>query len=398
MSAARDHRRQDSDNESSQIPTDNAENIGSDSVPTKQVRRGVRDRKLFRCLVGQSAAMRAVRQEIEQVAPTDATVLILGQSGTGKEVVARNIHYHSKRRNKAFVPVNCGAIPHDLLESELFGHEKGAFTGAITTRQGRFAMAEGGTLFLDEIGEMTMAMQVKLLRVLEERVFERVGSTTSIEADVRIVAATNRNLEEMVNLGEFREDLFFRLDVFPIRLPTLAQRIEDLPLLIKELTSRLEKTSSNSVRFSQDAVIALSQYDWPGNVRELANQIERMAIKYPNSLVQAQHLPKRIKAHMSDEAGHDLNLDDLESITDDAERPLRGQTVPRMHIPAEGIDLKSYMASIEINLILDALDKAGGVIAHAAKSLGLRRTTLAEKMRKYNIDRDKTPKPPDNSC
>ena len=397
MSAVRDHRRQDSDSESSQMQTDNAENTGSDSVPTKQARRSVRDRKLFRCLVGQSAAMRAVRQEIEQVAPTDATVLILGQSGTGKEVVARNIHYYSKRRNKAFVPVNCGAIPHDLLESELFGHEKGAFTGAITARQGRFAMAEGGTLFLDEIGEMTMAMQVKLLRVLEERVFERVGSTTSIEADVRIVAATNRDLEEMVDQGEFREDLFFRLDVFPIRLPTLAQRIEDLPLLIKELTSRLEKTSSNSVRFSQDAIIALSQYDWPGNVRELANQIERMAIKYPNSLVQAHSLPKRIKAHMSDEAEHDLNLDDLASVIDDAEPPLQGQTVPRMHIPAEGIDLKSYMASIEINLILDALDKAGGVIAHAAKSLGLRRTTLAEKMRKYNIDRDKTQKPPDNS-
>lgn len=388
MSAVRDHRRQDSDSESSQMQTDNAGNTGSDSVTTKQVRRGVRDRKLFRCLVGQSAAMRAVRQEIEQVAPTDATVLILGQSGTGKEVVARNIHYHSKRRNKAFVPVNCGAIPHDLLESELFGHEKGAFTGAITARQGRFAMAEGGTLFLDEIGEMTMAMQVKLLRVLEERVFERVGSTTSIEADVRIVAATNRNLEEMVKLGEFREDLFFRLDVFPIRLPTLAQRIEDLPLLIKELVSRLEKTSSNSVRFSQDAIIALSQYDWPGNVRELANQIERMAIKYPNSLVQARNLPKRIRAQMSDEAAHDLNLDGLASVIDDAERPPQEQTVPRMHIPAEGIDLKSYMASIEINLILDALDKAGGVIAHAAKSLGLRRTTLAEKMRKYNIDRD----------
>lgn len=388
MSAVKDHRRQNSDIESSREQTDNAENTGRDSVPTKQAGSGVRDRKLFRCLVGQSAAMRVVRQEIEQVAPTDANVLILGQSGTGKEVVARNIHYHSKRRKKAFVPVNCGAIPHDLLESELFGHEKGAFTGAITSRQGRFAMAEGGTLFLDEIGEMTMAMQVKLLRVLEERVFERVGSTTSIEADVRIVTATNRNLEEMVKQGGFREDLFFRLDVFPIRLPTLAERIEDLPLLIKELTSRLERTSSNSVRFSQDAIIALSQYDWPGNVRELANQIERMAIKYPNSLVQAHNLPKRIRAHMSDEAEHQLNLDDLTNVIDDADRPPQGQGVPRMHIPVEGIDLKSYIASIEVNLILDALDKSSGVIAHAAKSLGLRRTTLAEKMRKYNIDRD----------
>jgi sigma-54 specific flagellar transcriptional regulator A len=254
-------------------------------------------------------------------------------------------------------------------------------------------MAEGGTLFLDEIGEMTMAMQVKLLRVLEERVFERVGSTTSIEADVRIIAATNRNLEEMVKQGQFREDLFFRLDVFPIRLPTLAERIEDLPLLVKELTSRLEQTTTNSVRFSPDAIIALSQYDWPGNVRELANQIERMAIKYPNSLVQAHNLPKRIKAHMSDELEHELDLHDLNDLMNDADRAPQGLSAPRVHIPAEGIDLKTYIANIEVNLILDALDKSGGVIAHAAKSLGLRRTTLAEKMRKYNIERDPITKP-----
>jgi sigma-54 specific flagellar transcriptional regulator A len=227
-----------------------------------------------------------------------------------------------------------------------------------------------------------------LLRVLEERVFERVGSATSIDADVRIIAATNRNLEEMVKKGEFREDLYFRLDVFPIRLPTLSERIEDLPLLVKELISRLEQTSSNSVRFSQDAIIALSQYDWPGNVRELANQIERMAIKYPNSLVQANNLPKRIKAHITDKSEHELNMDDFASVIDEANRPDETQSIPRMHIPVEGIDLKSYIASIEVNLILDALDKSGGVIAHAAKSLGLRRTTLAEKMRKHNIDRD----------
>jgi sigma-54 specific flagellar transcriptional regulator A len=393
MTAVKDHRRQISDIEAGRKQTENAENSNNDDGQTKHTGGAVRDRKLFRCLVGQSSAMRVVRQEIEQVAQTDANVLILGHSGTGKEVVARNVHYHSKRRNKAFVPVNCGAIPHDLLESELFGHEKGAFTGAITTRQGRFAMAEGGTLFLDEIGEMTMAMQVKLLRVLEERVFERVGSTTSIEADVRIIAATNRNLEEMVQQGKFREDLFFRLDVFPIRLPTLAERIEDLPLLVKELISRLEQTTTNSVRFSPDAIIALSQYDWPGNVRELANQIERMAIKYPNSLVQAHNLPKRIKAHMSDELEHELDMSDLSDLMNDADRPPQELTGPRVHIPVEGIDLKTYIANIEVNLILDALDKSGGVIAHAAKSLGLRRTTLAEKMRKYNIERDTNTKP-----
>ena len=340
---------------------------------------------LFRSLVGQSAAMQAVRNDIEQVANTDANVLITGESGTGKEVVARNIHYHSSRRHKPFVPVNCGAIPHDLLESELFGHEKGAFTGAITSRQGRFSMAEGGTLFLDEIGEMTMAMQVKLLRVLEERVFERVGGTTTIHADVRIVAATNRNLQKMVEQGKFREDLYFRLDVFPIRLPNLRERIEDLPLLIKELISRLEQTKRNSVRFTQEAIVAMSKYSWPGNVRELANQIERMAIRHPNGLVQASDLPDRILNSADDSIG--LKLEDIDTIIDSDEKRKTGTLVPPVNFPVEGFDLKSYIASIEVGIIENALDNSGGVIAHAAKSLGLRRTTLAEKMRKYHIER-----------
>ncbi len=340
---------------------------------------------LFRSLVGQSAAMQAVRNDIEQVANTDANVLITGESGTGKEVVARNIHYHSSRRHKPFVPVNCGAIPHDLLESELFGHEKGAFTGAITSRQGRFSMAEGGTLFLDEIGEMTMAMQVKLLRVLEERVFERVGGTTTIHADVRIVAATNRNLQEMVEQGKFREDLYFRLDVFPIRLPNLRERIEDLPLLIKELISRLEQTKRNSVRFTQEAIVAMSKYSWPGNVRELANQIERMAIRHPNGLVQASDLPDRILN--SANGGVGLKLEDIDNIIDSDDKRKTGVLVPPVNFPVEGFDLKSYIASIEVGIIENALDNSGGVIAHAAKSLGLRRTTLAEKMRKYHIER-----------
>ena len=341
---------------------------------------------LFRSLVGNSTAMQKVRQEIEQVAISDANVLILGESGTGKEVVARNVHYHSKRRNKAFVPVNCGAIPHDLLESELFGHEKGAFTGAITARQGRFAMAEGGTLFLDEIGEMTMAMQVKLLRVLEERVFERVGGTDCIHADVRIIAATNRNLAEMVEQGAFREDLYYRLDVFPIRLPALRERIEDIPQLIKELITRMEQTKGNSVRFTKDAIYALSRYEWPGNVRELANQIERMAIKYPNGLVQARNLPQRINTDLVyDET--DLESLDIDALTviDNTTRP--EYDIRRTHFPVDGFDLKSYMSKIELNIIHEALEHSGGVIAQAAKSLGLRRTTLAEKMRKYQIDR-----------
>jgi len=340
---------------------------------------------LFRSLVGQSAAMQAVRNDIEQVANTDANVLITGESGTGKEVVARNVHYHSGRRHKPFVPVNCGAIPHDLLESELFGHEKGAFTGAITSRQGRFSMAQGGTLFLDEIGEMTMAMQVKLLRVLEERVFERVGGTSTIEADVRIIAATNRNLEDMVAAGKFREDLYFRLDVFPIRLPALRERIEDLPLLIKELISRLEQTKRNSVRFTQEAIVAMSRYSWPGNVRELANQIERMAIRHPNGLVQASDLPSRITRIGDEVTG--LKLEDIDTIMESDEKRKTGVLAPPVNFPVEGFDLKSYIASVEVGIIQNALDNAGGVIAHAAKSLGLRRTTLAEKMRKYHIER-----------
>ena len=343
--------------------------------------------KLFRSLVGKSEAMLNIQHEIKQVATSDANVLILGESGTGKEVVARNIHYFSTRSKNKFVPVNCGAIPHDLLESELFGHEKGAFTGAITSRPGRFSMAEGGTLFLDEIGEMTMAMQVKLLRVLEERVFERVGGTSTISADVRIVAATNRNLKEMVEQGEFREDLYFRLDVFPIRLPALRQRIDDLPLLIKELIARLENTKNSSVRFTRNAIISMSKYDWPGNIRELANLIERMSIKYPAGLVSETDLPEKIKSSsLSNNKG--LELKDLDERSIQAVCSVRENTgMPQVNFPAEGFDLKTYMSSIEVRIIQNALDNTDGVISHAAKTLGLRRTTLAEKMRKYHIEK-----------
>ena len=346
-----------------------------------------RSTTLFRSLIGKSQAMQKVHKEIKQVAATDANVLVLGDSGTGKEVVARNIHYFSDRSNKTFVPVNCGAIPPDLLESELFGHEKGAFTGAITSRLGRFSLAEGGTLFLDEIGEMTMAMQVKLLRVLEERVFERVGGTATIQSDVRIIAATNRNLEEMVKAGKFREDLYFRLDVFPIHLPALKERIHDLPLLINELITRLEVTKRSSVRFTQDAVIAMSKYDWPGNVRELANQIERMSIQHPNSVVEESDLPKRIReSTSSNNVGIEAFEIDDNTIEPEFNRPHDIRT-PQFNFPVEGFNLKTYISNIEIKIIQEALDNTGGVVAHAAKTLGLRRTTLAEKMRKHHIDR-----------
>ncbi len=341
---------------------------------------------LFRSLIGRSPAIQRIRDDIQRAAPTEANVLILGESGTGKEVVARNIHYYSKRRDKPFVPVNCGAIPRDLLESELFGHEKGAFTGALTAREGRFSLANGGTLFLDEIGEMPMEMQVKLLRVLEERTFERVGGNRTIHADVRIIAATNRNLEQMVSEGKFRQDLYYRLEVFPIELPPLRERIEDLPLLIAQLNERLEHEKGCSVQLAADAVRMLSAYAWPGNVRELANLMERLAIQYPNSVVHAADLPARYRTV---EPVPELPAMEAEELLAEPEQrvapAVTGQGLPR--IPPGGLDLKSYIAEMEIALIRQALEEANGVVAHAAKLLGLRRTTLAEKMRKYGLTR-----------
>ncbi len=259
-----------------------------------------REPNLFRSLVGTSRAVQHVRQMMEQVADTEASVLILGESGTGKEVVARNLHYHSKRRQGPFVPVNCGAIPAELLESELFGHEKGAFTGAITARAGRFELAEGGTLFLDEIGDMPLPMQVKLLRVLQERTFERVGSNRTQNADVRIIAATHKDLEKMIEEGTFREDLYYRLNVFPIEMAPLRERVEDIPLLMNELISRMEHEKRGSIRFNSAAIMSLCRHDWPGNVRELANLVERMAIMHPYGVIGVMELPKKFR-HVDDD-------------------------------------------------------------------------------------------------
>ncbi|MDA8362262.1 MAG: sigma-54 dependent transcriptional regulator [Gammaproteobacteria bacterium] len=331
--------------------------------------------ELFRSLIGNSRAMMRVRRLIEQVSNSDANVLILGESGTGKEVVARNLHYRSARRGRAFVPINCGAIPGDLLESELFGHEKGAFTGAISARQGRFELAEGGTLFLDEIGDMSLPMQVKLLRVLQERTFERVGSNKSIRADVRIIAATHRNLEEAIKEGKFREDLFYRLNVFPIEMPPLRDRADDVPLLINELIARIEHERRGSVRLTPAAVVALIQYLWPGNVRELANLIERLAILHPGGTVDVGDLPEKFVVPGAAGAAAPP--------VGDGGAPVFAVAGGRL--PAEGLDLKEHLNNLEYCLIKQALDEAGGVVAQAAKRLRLGRTTLVEKLRKYEV-------------
>ncbi|GMR08254.1 MAG: transcriptional regulator FleQ [Gammaproteobacteria bacterium] len=334
--------------------------------------------RLFRSLAGNSKSIQHVRTLMEQVAGSDANVLILGESGTGKEVVARNLHYHSSRREKPFVPINCGAIPPDLLESELFGHEKGAFTGAITTRQGRFELAEGGSLFLDEIGDMPLSMQVKLLRVLQERTFERVGSNKSIKTNVRIIAATHRNLEDLIKQGTFREDLYYRLNVFPIEMPPLRERITDIPILINELITRFEHEKRGSVRLTPSSVLSLSQYPWLGNVRELANLIERLVIMFPYGVVDVTDLPEKFRIP-GVEAAMPPEMDDGQSYN----------SPPGMsRIPKDGLDLKEYMSNLECSYIKQSLDESRGVVAHAAKLLRMRRTTLVEKMRKYGLQRN----------
>jgi sigma-54 specific flagellar transcriptional regulator A len=391
---------------------------------------------------GTSAAIRHVNELIRQVAAFDSNVLILGESGTGKEVVARAVHAASPRRRRAFVPINCGAIPSELLESELFGHEKGAFTGALTARKGRFEMAEGGTVFLDEIGDMNPAMQVKLLRVLQERVFERVGSCVSQRCDVRIIAATHRNLEEAIVKGTFREDLYYRLNVVPIEMPALRERGADLPELIGALAERIAEAGRPQVQFSAAALAALQSYRWPGNVRELGNLIERMAVQCGRRAVTVADLPARYRpadwesardtptpetliasvsaAALLDpalsawitgrgagasrdeevqlpgdeqDAGEDSGTAENHGAVDDSEMTagepaamdpaLADQLLEQ--IP-NGFDLRNYLESLEQRLIERAMQSAGGTVAQAARLLGLRRTTLVEKLRKYSSD------------
>jgi sigma-54 specific flagellar transcriptional regulator A len=382
------------------------------------------ERSRARLPTGTSAAIREVIALVRQVASHDSTVLILGESGTGKEVAARAIHDLSPRRNRPFVAVNCGAIPAELLESELFGHEKGAFTGAVSSRKGRFEIAEGGTLFLDEIGDMSPSMQVKLLRVLQERVFERVGNHEPMRCNVRIIAATHRNLEESIKRNTFREDLFHRLNVFPIEMPPLRSRLEDLPLLVRDFTTLNVAEGRGQVQLSLRALAALALCPWPGNVRELANLIERLSIVAAGRTADIQDLPAKYRPadwsaqwvappFASEIAALDTTVaeqilldgdtlpdgtallplqDDSEAVDDAEEAALRARGEPAdtgadalAVLPEAGLDLREHLLDIERRLVMQALERSDGVVAHAARLLNLRRTTLVEKLRKLGL-------------
>jgi len=374
---------------------------------------------------GNCEAIRQVNRLIRQVAEFDSNVLILGESGTGKEVVARAIHDSSPRRARPFVPINCGAIPGELLESELFGHEKGAFTGALSARKGRFEVAEGGTIFLDEIGDMNPTMQVKLLRVLQERMYERVGSCVAQRCDVRIVAATHCDLEQAIIKGTFRADLFYRLNVVPIEMQPLRERQQDLPLLIADLAERISACGRPRVQFTPAALEALQAYSWPGNVRELGNLIERLSIQCQNRAVTIADLPARyrpadwnpgnqpvceslvaavpaisvlasaIEALSDGTANMDERAADggrseggarivaAEGDADDVIEPQFADAL--LHAIPAGFDLRQYLETLEQRLIVRAMESAGGTVAQAARVLGLRRTTLVEKLRKYSM-------------
>lgn len=374
---------------------------------------------------GDSVAISRVKSLIKKVAAHDSSVLILGESGTGKEVVARAIHDGGARRGSPFVAVNCGAIPPDLLESELFGHEKGAFTGAYNARRGRFEIAEGGTLFLDEIGDMSLPMQVKLLRVLQERVFERVGNHQPIRCDVRIIAATHRNLEECISQGQFRGDLFYRLNVFPIEMPSLRERSEDLPTLIDEFIVQNQEAGRAPLQLKDQALRALLDYSWPGNVRELGNLIERLSVIHGSEPVDVFDLPPRYRAgYLTDDAvealladmalAEPVDLPEPEDVAEPEDMPhadgsqFKGAIIneplayragehgtvkddatanelPSVFLPDGGIDLKEFLLDIETQYIQEALERANGVVSKAARLLGLRRTTLVEKMRRFGM-------------
>ncbi|MDL1958787.1 MAG: sigma-54 dependent transcriptional regulator [Deltaproteobacteria bacterium] len=331
----------------------------------RSLRQELRDIHGFERIVGASKAMQEVFELVEKVAGVDSTVLITGESGTGKELIAHALHYKSEREDGPFVPVNCAAIPEGLLESELFGHEKGSFTHAISTKIGRFELANKGTIFLDEIGEMSSALQVKLLRFLQERQFERVGGVKTIHVDARIIAATNIDLEEAFQKGSFRDDLYYRLNVIPIHIPPLRERPEDIPLLIQHFLLKFCSAKRTCVEgMEENAIRCLESYDWPGNVRELENIIERMVILSNGPIITVRDLPNRILKSSGKLTAGDLSMATL---------------------PIDGLSLNSAVGSLEKTLILQALEQTGWVKNRAAKLLQMNRTTLIEKMKKQNL-------------
>jgi DNA-binding NtrC family response regulator len=328
------------------------------------LRAQLEERYRFEGIIGKSPVMKRLFQLLETVAPTNSTILITGETGTGKEVVARAVHHNSARRSQRFVALNCSAIPETLLEAELFGHVRGAFTGAVGNRQGRFEQAHRGTLFLDEVGTMSTALQTKLLRALQEREFERIGDSHTIKVDVRVIAATNSDLAKMVADGSFREDLFYRLNVIPIHIPSLRDRKEDIPLLVQHFLDKIQKEGSGTRRpanltVSQNAMRRLMAYPWPGNVRQLENSIERaVAFSGGRAQIDEGDLPTEIQ--QSQEAA-----------------------IPSaVTLPEDGLDLDSLIGSIERELIERSLERTGGNKGQAAKLLGLKRTTLVEKLKR----------------
>jgi transcriptional regulator with PAS, ATPase and Fis domain len=310
-------------------------------------------------LIGEHPLIQKISQLVQKVAATEATVLIMGESGSGKELVARAVHAQSARAERPFIPVNCGAIPGELLESEMFGHERGAFTGAIGQRAGMFQLANGGTIFLDEVGEMSPTLQVKLLRVLQDRQIRPVGSDRVFKVDVRVLAASNKDLAQEVESGSFREDLFYRLQVIPIVMPPLRERRSDIPLLIHHfLEKHNRKRPGLPVRLSEETMVHLWEYDWPGNVRELENLLERVVILSEDSIVEADHLPANIRSFISE------------------------KKIPRPALGEEGLDLNTAVEEFENRLIEEALRRTKGNKQAAARLLGLKRTTLVAKLRR----------------
>ena len=377
------------------------------SVRDQAAAAAAEDADIASFLIGESVAMKEVRRLIRQVGPTNASVLVTGPSGSGKELVARAIHLASRRAGAPRVAVNCGAIPRELLESELFGHEKGSFTGAHAQHRGRFEEADGGTLFLDEIGDMPADMQVKLLRVLEERVVQRVGGRGQIAVDVRIVAATHRDIERAIDEGRFREDLFYRLAVFPIDIPPLAERAEDIPLLARHFADRAKP--ADRVRFTPAALERLARHDWPGNVRELKNLIERAGILFAGQTIGAEQVEslllrrgrvgaaeRRALWEATDAMAPEpapvqapVEAPALEASSEASGDPVvvpirEGIDTSRL-LPGQPVALREMLAQIEQRYIQEALAMSGGVVADAARMLSLQRTTLIEKMRKYEV-------------
>ncbi|MBI3580628.1 MAG: sigma-54-dependent Fis family transcriptional regulator [Nitrospinae bacterium] len=340
----------------------------------------------FSTIIGSSPKLMATFNTVSKLADTDSTVLVLGESGSGKELFARAIHHHSPRRNGNFVAVNCGAIPEELLESELFGHEKGSFTGAIRTRVGKFEMAHEGTIFLDEIGDMSPTLQVKLLRILQQQEFERVGGNQVIKTDVRVLAATNQNLERAIREKKFREDLYYRLNVIPLKIPPLRERKDDVPALTDAFIKKFNRTRNRAVTgVSAAAISSMTAYDWPGNVRELENVCERMVVIKGEGRIEAEDLPPHVldPGAWSDAPSPDMLL--VGALEEEAEAAAPSGRVTE--ISDAGINLKEVVEEYEMTLILGALEKCDWVKNKAATLLGLNRTTLVEKLKKRGITR-----------